>query len=104
MWALNRMKFKNNHQPSPGNNTSNNKSDNQQNLTDTWLQEEKDSHSCPIYSRSWVQCFKKVCGKHRIQVYLKGGQTIKGLLVVPKDKALYHEKSQGDIQVQVWQS
>ena len=32
------------------------------------------------------ESLKKVCSKHRVQVYFKGGNTIKNLLVAPKDQ------------------
>ena len=32
------------------------------------------------------ESLKNICNKHRLQVYYKGGNTIKGLLMAPKDK------------------
>ena len=32
------------------------------------------------------ESLKKICGKHGVQVYFQGGNTIKTLLVAPKDK------------------
>ena len=46
------------------------------------------------YIQRLSECFKKVYGKHGLQVYFKGGQTIKGLIVAPKDKDLITKKSE----------
>ena len=32
------------------------------------------------------ESYRDICRKHRVEMYLKGGSTIKGLLVYPKDK------------------
>ena len=47
---------------------------------------------------------KKACSKHRVQVYFKGGMTIKSLLVAPKDKdsILKKVESYTDINVTGW--
>ena len=36
---------------------------------------------------------KDICNKHGVQVYYKGGNTIKGLLMAPKDKDHITKKS-----------
>ena len=33
-----------------------------------------------------VRAFKSICGKHGVNVHFKGGQTLKNILVSPKDK------------------
>ena len=38
------------------------------------------------YFKGVSESLKKICGKHGVQVYFKGGNTIKTLLVAPKDK------------------
>ena len=38
------------------------------------------------YFKGVSESLKKICGKHGVQVYFKGGNTIKTLLMAPKDK------------------
>ena len=38
------------------------------------------------YHKGVSESLKKICGKHGVQVYFKGGNTIKSLLVSPKDQ------------------
>ena len=38
------------------------------------------------YVKGLGKSMKNICNKHRVQVYYKGGNTIKGLLMAPKDK------------------
>ena len=38
------------------------------------------------YFKGVSESLKKICGKHGVQVYFKGGNTIKSLLMAPKDK------------------
>ena len=38
------------------------------------------------YTLGLCECIKKICGRYGIQTHLKGGSTIKNLLVSPKDK------------------
>ena len=45
------------------------------------------------YSKGIGESFKNICKKYGIQVYLKGGKTIKNLLVSPKDKDNIKKKS-----------
>ena len=40
------------------------------------------------YVRGLNESMKNICNKHGVQVHYKGGNTIKGLLMAPKDK--YH--------------
>ena len=41
----------------------------------------------------WSERFKKVCSNHGVQVYFKGGTTIKNLLMVPKDQDPMQKRS-----------
>ena len=45
------------------------------------------------YYRGMSENLKKVCSRHGVQVYFKGGNTIKNLLVAPKDKDPIMKKS-----------
>ena len=38
------------------------------------------------YHKGLSESLKKICGKHGVQVYFKGGHTIKSLLMAPKDQ------------------
>ena len=45
-----------------------------------------------LYSKGLSESFKNICGKARVQVHFKGANTVKQLLVVPKDKdSIYNE-------------
>ena len=45
------------------------------------------------YYKSVSESLKKICGKHGVQVYFKGGHTVNGLLVAPKDQDPILKKS-----------
>ena len=45
------------------------------------------------YHKGVSESLKKTCGKHGIQVYFKGGKTIKSLLMAPKDQEPILNKS-----------
>ena len=45
------------------------------------------------YYEGLSEHLKKVCSKHGMQVYFKGGNTINNLLVVPKDQGPIQKKS-----------
>ena len=45
------------------------------------------------YHKGVSESLKKTCNKHGIQVYFKGGKTIKSLLMAPKDKDPILKKS-----------
>ena len=45
------------------------------------------------YHKGVSESLKKICGKHSVQVYFKGGNTIKSLLVAPKDQDPILKKS-----------
>ena len=46
------------------------------------------------YHKGLSESLKKICGKHGVQVYFKGGHTIKSLLMVPKDQDPILKKSE----------
>ena len=45
------------------------------------------------YHQGLSENFKRTCSRYRIQVHLKGGLTIKNLLMAPKDKDTIKKKS-----------
>ena len=45
------------------------------------------------YVKGLSESMKNICNKHGVQVYYKGGNTIKGLLMAPKDKNYLIKKS-----------
>ena len=45
------------------------------------------------YHKGSSESLKKICGKHGVQVYFKGGHTIKSLLMAPKDQDPIFKKS-----------
>ena len=45
------------------------------------------------YYKGISESIKKTCSKHGVQVYFKGGNTIKNLLVAPKDQDTIQKKS-----------
>ena len=85
-WAPNRVKIKtqapakNNNRR--GTNNSGNNTNNNQN-----------PYMVVPYSKGLSDSLKKACSKHGVQVYFKGGMTIRSLLVPPKDKGPILKKS-----------
>ena len=45
------------------------------------------------YYKEISESIKKTCSEHEVQVYFKGGNTIKNLLVAPKDQDNIQKKS-----------
>ena len=94
-WALNRMKMKTKAPVKPKNNNNNNDNNNKDNNNRNITTTNKNTNS-KIINRgsyitvSYIKCFsesiKNTCRRYGIQVYFKGGMTIKDLLVAPKDK------------------
>ena len=76
-WALNRIKIKSRNPTKKKNNSNQNKPG-----TDTTQK----PHIIVPYHRGLSESFKKVCSNHGLQVYFKGGTTIKNLLMAPKDQ------------------
>ena len=56
------------------------------------------------YYKGLSVSLKKVCNKHGVQVYFKGGTTIKNLLMAPKDQHPIQKRveSYTDISVTGW--
>ena len=81
-WALNKAKLRSKAKKkrTMGTNTSNNN------------QSPKPYMVAP-YHKGVSESLKKTCNKHSIQVYFKGGRTIKSLLMAPKDKDPILKKS-----------
>ena len=76
-WALNRIKMKIRNTTIKRNNNNQNKSG-----TDTTQK----PYIIVPYQRGLSKSFKKICSNHGVQVYFKGGTTIKNLLMAPKDQ------------------
>ena len=45
------------------------------------------------YTKGLSESRKKVCSKHEAQVYFRGGNMVRSLLMVPKDKDAIIKKS-----------
>ena len=73
-WALNRIKIKSRSQNQKKN------SNNQRNTGNDIIQK---PHIVVPYHRGLSESFRKVCSNHGVQVYFKGGTTIKNLLMAP---------------------
>ena len=89
-WALNRLKLKNNTEYNTSNNNKPNKN------------KEDNIYLVVPYTKGLSESLKNICNMYSIQVYFKGGNNIKNLLVAPRIKTPSHRKVE-DIQVQVWQ-
>ena len=76
-WALNRIKMKTRNPTIKRNNNNQNKSG-----TDTTQK----PYIIVPYHRGPSESFKKTCNNNGVQVYFKGGTTIKNLLMAPKDQ------------------
>ena len=83
-WALNRAKIRSKARKTrtQRKNTNNNNSN----------QSQKPYMVVP-YHKGVSESLKKTCNKHGIQMYFKGGKTIKSLLMAPKDKDPILKKS-----------
>ena len=83
-WALIRMKIKTKH-PAKNNKRSNTTNSGRNNNQNTYM-------IVPYYK--WLSVsLKKVCSKHGVQVYFKGGTTTKNLLIAQKDQDIIQKKS-----------
>ena len=76
-WALNRVKLRN-QTPAP-------KKNNKRNTNPNNIRDQKPHITVP-YHQGLSESFKRTCKKYGIEVHLKGGPTIKNLLMTPKDK------------------
>ena len=85
-WAINRAKLKSQN-PNKGTTRSNNNQTGQNNSNN------KNLYMVVPYHQGLSERIKNTCKKYGVQVYFKGGQTIKGLLTAPKDKDPITNKS-----------
>ena len=53
----------------------------------------KNTNMVEPYIKGFTEDVNSICDKHRIEVYFKGGRTIKNLLVAPKVKDTITQKS-----------
>ena len=83
-WALNSIRIKSRHQ------TQKKISNNKKNTGTDNIQK---PHIVVPYHRGFSESFKKVCSNHGVQVYFKGGTTIKNLLRAPKDQDPMQKRS-----------
>ena len=88
-WALNRMKKKINAPIIPKDNNNNKKKP----TSSSNISNIKRNYMVVPYTKGLSESIKNVCKKYGIQVYFKGGRTIKDLLVAPKDKDHITKKS-----------
>ena len=86
VWALNRVKIK---MRTPA--QRNQKKDNNSNTNN----QKNNQNPCIVlpYYKGLNENIKRTCNKHGVQVYFKGGNTIKNLLVAPQDKDPILKKS-----------
>ena len=75
-WALNRVKMRNQ-------TTLPKKKKNNRNIN---INQEHKSHITVPYHQGLSESFKRTCRKYGIEVHLKGGHTIRNLLMNPKDR------------------
>ena len=96
-WALNRVKLRS-QAPAPKENKGNTKNSDPNNSSN------QEPHIIVPYHQGLSESFKRTCKKYGIQVHLKGGPTIKNLLMAPKDKdpILKKVESYKDINVTGW--
>ena len=87
-WAINRMKKKTSAPVKPKNNDNNN------NKGDTIFNTiNRRSYITVPYMKGLSESIKNICKRYGIQVYFKGGKTIKDILVAPKDNGHIAKKS-----------
>ena len=90
VWALNRVKIK--MKPLAQKNKKKNKSCN------TGHQQQNPYIVVPYYKRL-SESLKRTCNKYGVEVYFKGGNTIRSLLMAPKDKDPMLEKEWSHLQI-----
>ena len=86
IWAISRAKIK-------SQNPSRGKSRNNNNQTGQKTTNNKNIHMVVPYQQGLSERIKKTCQKYGVQVHFKGSQTIKDLLMAPKDKDPITNKS-----------
>ena len=85
-WALNRIKLKNTKETANKNNRGTKPTRPEQSNINK-------PHRVVPYHQSLSESFKRTCSRYGVQVHLKGGLTIKNLLMAPKDKDTIMKKS-----------
>ena len=83
-WALNRIKIKSRN-PAWRKSSNNKKNTGTDNIQKPYI--------VVPYHIGLSESFKKVCSSHGVQVYFKGGTTIKNLLMAPKDQDPIQKRS-----------
>ena len=63
----------------------------------------KKCHIVIPYAWGICESIKNICEKHGEAVHFKGGQTLKNILVSPKDKNTMAKKKQCHLQLQLWE-
>ena len=86
IWAINRAKIKSQN-PSRSKNRNNNSQTGQKTTNNMNI------HMVVPYQQGLSERIKNTCQKYGVQVHFKGGQTIKDLLMAPKDKDPITNKS-----------
>ena len=81
-WAINKAKLKTR--------TATNRNKTRNNNTSSNIQK---PHIVIPYYQGISESLKKTCSEYGVQVYFKGGNTIKSLLMAPKDQDAIHSKS-----------
>ena len=89
LWALNRVKIKN--RTTQANQQQQHRT--QSNVNTSRTTGNQKSYMVLPYVKGLSESIKNVGKKHGIQIYFKGGNTIKSLLVTPKDKDHITKKS-----------
>ena len=56
-------------------------------------QTQKKYHIVVPYTKDLCESYKTICSKYGVQVYFKGGNTLKNLLIFPKDKEAITKQS-----------
>ena len=80
-WAINKVKIKT---KATANKTSRGQKNSDNNIPKP--------HMVILYYKGISESLKNTCRKHGVQVYFKGGNTIKNLLMAPKDKDAIQKK------------
>ena len=86
IWAINRARIKSQNPVRRTNSSSNNQNGQKKTIN-------KNIYMVVPYQQGLSERFKNTCQKYGVQVHFKGGQTIKDLLMAPKDKDPITNKS-----------
>ena len=86
IWAINRARIKSQNPARRKNNNTNNQNGQKKRTN-------KSIYMVVPYQQGLSERFKNTCQKYGVQVHFKGGQTIKDLLMTPKDKDPITNKS-----------